>query len=1270
MSTGANTVPTTANTGDSSGGITKAGAPTAAPTTTVSFTGSIIGTGGPGYIAQAAFGAAGGPTPTDAPTAEILALRQRWDEAAAGAAEQIQAAAVAKSPPPPLYPDAGPPIKAAPAALQHAPPPAAAGPPPVKARSAPAQARGVTLGGTVTPEAERAQAMQSDRCTAQYFNFIARTEESITEMAAHRDSLVMATVTADKAITGLRNMREGASVMLGQFNTSAHECTAAVSKAQAAEQTLRGQLAEALAIANRQTELLRTEVAAANERVQAQERAANAAREAAKEEYRTEASAFVGTADRLAAAHAANDRQDTELHMARAAASYARGIALGAMDRLQLELRNRLSPAATAEVLTEVTGHVPANNQDVGVRAETIRSYDDLMDRLTAQAAAAQTARDAAVAQGGKPMPETRLPVIFRPESDRINAWVPPAVVDGAAVTVGATVMYHYSKAPPTGVVVPPPTAQAHVRQQAREELTAAAAAAVPDEEEESAAVTADAAPVLEEDTAGSDTGTVIAPSATAAFDPTADAGPGLTDPWEPRSSETAAEFRAARAADVAAQCALLAAQQTVPTALPVTDTDAGPWTGMTESSPFPKAPEGPKAQTLAPTSRQLLVRPGWITREIATGGAGGHATLPAVPENRQASSGFRAPTESDLGPRSVPRAGSAVSSVSERVQFIQDGDDRAAPLTADDPVSITGAASTVVEGPDFANHAGTAAPSAVLGDDVEPGGTVLPFTSMDHWLEWTEAHEDQRLLRIPASTPRSDIASPAVARSQCRSLTAQHKLALARGVPTPADKIQYYTEMCNLSLAYNRMSYTDHRTPPNPKVTTSCLSAACEAIRVARKPIPPFTTPPPLSPQFIRQIFGNVCEALTLHKIPSARLHGTGCVQEVYQRWLTGGLAEPGNGAPTASDRLGNRLPSHVKKTTPVDVELPFGDGLSEADKAELFRLAAVNADSTRGEEYQRRFAADAGSAGPTKAPPPTHPGAGTVAAVAAGVMAKMAPTTPPPPTAEVAATVARNIARDRSSTASAVSVASSPSVYGSIIAPPPAPGYDAVGLDANMNGRLTEDQYRAEPHRIVVPSTDLNPEWFVARARVAARTDPSWTSGTDVIRDDMIFDRWLAWFHTTELMDTMRPPSTRPDRVVASGIVTVTGAVIYRSTDADGYHWQYVAGTRPDRFHTAPPTIRPPMPACRAGVHDHHPHVSRTEYDTWLNRTRTDARGAVLGIDDRARASFAQEPGEVRLEVMEGGPVTAFGVRNPSAALQSRIWVARVNLGLHTRT
>jgi len=283
---------------------------------------------------------------------------------------------------------------------------------------------------------------------------------------------------------------------------------------------------------------------------------------------------------------------------------------------------------------------------------------------------------------------------------------------------------------------------------------------------------------------------------------------------------------------------------------------------------------------------------------------------------------------------------------------------------------------------------------------------------------------------------------------------------------------------------------------------------------------------------------------------------------------------------------------------------------------------------------------------------------------------MAKMAPTTPPPPIAEVAATVARNIARDRSSTASAVSVASSPSVYGSIIAPPPAPGYDAVGLDANMNGRLTEDQYRIEPHRIVVPSTDLNPEWFVARARVAARTDPSWTSGTDVIRDDMIFDRWLAWFHTTELMDTMRPPSTRPDRAVASGIVTVTGAVIYRSTDADGYHWQYVAGTRPDRFHTAPPTVRPPMPACRAGVHDRHPHVSRTEYNAWLDRTRTDARGAVVGIDERARTAFVQEPGEVRLEVMEGGPVTAFGVRNPSAALQNRIWVARVNLGLHTRT
>jgi len=483
------------------------------------------------------------------------------------------------------------------------------------------------------------------------------------------------------------------------------------------------------------------------------------------------------------------------------------------------------------------------------------------------------------------------------------------------------------------------------------------------------------------------------------------------------------------------------------------------------------------------------------------------------------------------------------------------------------------------------------------------------------------------------------------------------------------ADKIQYYTEICNLSLAYNRMRFTDHHFPPDPSVTTSCLSAACEALRVARKPIPPFTTSPPLSPQFIRQIFGNVCEALTLHNVPSARLHGTGCVQEVYQRWLTGGLAETGNGAPTASDRLASRLPAQVNKSTAFDVELPFGDGLTETERAELFRLAAVDADSSRGEAYQRRFAADTAGAGSSKAPPPVHSGRGTVAAVAAGVMAKMAPTNPPPPVAVVAANAARSTARDRPSTASVVSVASSPSVYGSIVAPPPTPGFTGTGLDANLNGRLTEDQWQTEPHRLIVPGSDLNPEWFVARARAAARTDPNWTSGTDAIRDDIIFDRWLAWFHTTELAATMRPPSTRSDRVIASGIVTVTGCVIYRSTDADGYHWQYVAGTRPDRFHTAPPTVRPPMPACRAGVHDQHPHVSRTEYNAWLDRTRTDDRGVIVGVDDRARAAFAQEPGEVRLEVMEGGPVTAFNVRKPSAALMNRIWVARVNLGLHTR-
>jgi len=409
------------------------------------------------------------------------------------------------------------------------------------------------------------------------------------------------------------------------------------------------------------------------------------------------------------------------------------------------------------------------------------------------------------------------------------------------------------------------------------------------------------------------------------------------------------------------------------------------------------------------------------------------------------------------------------------------------------------------------------------------------------------------------------------------------------------------------------------------------------------------------------------------MHQIPTARLHGTGCVQEVYQRWLTGGLSEPDNGAPTASDRLAASLPRHVNNKTAVTVELPFGDGLTELEKTEMFRLATAEADSQRGAQYQHRHGSAAGSAGPTKAPPPVYTGTGTVAAVAAGVMAKMAPTQPPPPVAEVAAAAARNLPRERPSTApstvSVISDASSPSVYGSVVAPPPEPGYDIAGLDANMNGRLTEDQFRAEVHRIVVPSTDLNPQWFVDRAKAAARTDPHWTSGTDKIRDTMIFDKWLAWFHATELMDSVRPPSTRPDRQTALGIVTVTGAVVYRSVDADGNHWQYVAGTRPDRFHTAPPTVRPPMPGCRAGVHNNHPHVCRDEYNMWLNRTRTDARGVVVGIDDRARTAFAQEPGEVRLEVMEGGPVTAFGVRNPSAALQNRIWVAKVNLGLHTR-
>jgi len=391
--------------------------------------------------------------------------------------------------------------------------------------------------------------------------------------------------------------------------------------------------------------------------------------------------------------------------------------------------------------------------------------------------------------------------------------------------------------------------------------------------------------------------------------------------------------------------------------------------------------------------------------------------------------------------------------------------------------------------------------------------------------------------------------------------------------------------------------------------------------------------------------------------------------LQEVYQRWLTGGLSDPDNGAPTSADRLATSLPSRVKNSTPITVELPFGDGLTEVEKSELFRLASAEADGMRGAGYQNRLGNAASSAGPSKAPPPVFTGPGTVAAVAAAVVAKMAPVQPPPPITDVAAAAARNLGRDRADTVSVVSAASTPSVYGSVVAPPPEPGYDITGLDANMNGRLTDEQYRADVFRMVVPNTELNPQWFVDRARAAARLDPHWSSGRDTVRDTMIYEKWLAWFHTTELMDRVRAPSSRADRVTARGIVTVTGAVIYRAIDADGNHWQYVAGSRPDRFHTAPPTVRPPMPGCRAGAHNTHPHVSRTEYDMWLNRTRIDARGIPIGIDDRARAAFAAEPSEVRLEVMEGGPVTAYGVRNPSAALQNRIWVARINLGLHTR-
>ena len=397
------------------------------------------------------------------------------------------------------------------------------------------------------------------------------------------------------------------------------------------------------------------------------------------------------------------------------------------------------------------------------------------------------------------------------------------------------------------------------------------------------------------------------------------------------------------------------------------------------------------------------------------------------------------------------------------------------------------------------------------------------------------------------------------------------------------------------------------------------------------------------------------------MHEIPTGRLHGTTCLQEVYQRWLTGGLADTGNGAPTSADRLAQSLPARVSHKTKVTVDLPFGDGLTEVDKSELFRLAQTASDGMRGTDYRNR----ASGAGSSKAPPPVFVGAGTVAAVASAVVAKMGPAHSPPPVAIVAA---QALARDRAATASLVGSSAAPSDYGSVVAPAPAPGYDITGLDEHGNGRLTEDQYRAEVHRMHVPGDELNLQWFVDKARSAARLDRNWTSGADRTRDTMIFDRWMAWFRTAELMDRIRPPSNRVDRATAKGIITATGAVVYRATDADGCHWQYVAGTRPDRFHTAPPTVRPPMPGCRAGAHHGHPHVSRGEYDTWLNRTRTDARGPPAVIDDQARCAFAQEPTEVRLEVMEGGPVTAYGVRNPSAALTNRIFIAKINLGLHT--
>jgi len=136
--------------------------------------------------------------------------------------------------------------------------------------------------------------------------------------------------------------------------------------------------------------------------------------------------------------------------------------------------------------------------------------------------------------------------------------------------------------------------------------------------------------------------------------------------------------------------------------------------------------------------------------------------------------------------------------------------------------------------------------------------------------------------------------------------------------------------------------------------------------------------------------LYRNVCEVLSMHDVPTARPHGTTCLQEVYQRWLTGGLAAAGNHAPTSADRLAQALPSHVTAKTRITVVSPFGDGLTEIERSEMFRLAQTTAEDMRGTGYQQRF----GSASVSKAPPPVIAGAVTVAEVAAGVMAKMPPT------------------------------------------------------------------------------------------------------------------------------------------------------------------------------------------------------------------------------------------------------------------------------------